>query len=587
MGEILIYVVAGALASLYLDLNFVELGLVLLLGLALLRLRGGFRLCAAAEAAFTRLAHRRALCIGLAGVLPILVRLALLPWIPVPQPWISDEFSHLLIADTFVHGRLANPTHPLWTHFESIHIFHQPTYASTYFPAIGSFLAAGQILGHPWIGVLLTSGIMCATLLWALYGIFPAQWALLGGAIAVLRWGVISYWTNSYWGGALGATGGALAFGAYVRLRKGSPRLRDSVWLGTGFALLAITRPLEGLVFSVPIAIALLIEVRPWRRVPNIIAPAAAILALAAIGLGYYCKAVTHDAFRIPYRVNQAQYGWPMTLPWEKPKPVSFRNREMRLYYDWEVKQHEDKLWPGPAIQNSTYHLGPLWRFYFGPALTIPLLLGWRMWRDRRTRLAFLSVLTMGAAGFLLAAYPHYISPVSVCAVAVVVQAIRHCRATRDPAGSRWARAAVAACVLMLPIRAFIDSTKLPNTHPGDHIFSCCGYPEGRRRAQIAARLDSGPDRHVVFVRYHRAEFLTSEWVYNGADIDGQKIVWARDMGPEQNLAVMKYYRGRKFWLVNVDDAAGELVPITEPNSTPVPAQRTAAPSIRRPATGT
>jgi len=44
--------------------------------------------------------------------------------------------------------------------------------------------------------------------------------------------------------------------------------------------------------------------------------------------------------------------------------------------------------------------------------------------------------------------------------------------------------------------------------------------------------------------------------VYNGADIDGHKIVWARDMGPEKNQELLDYYRGRKFWMVEADGAA-------------------------------
>jgi hypothetical protein len=208
------------------------------------------------ERAGTRLANRRALCIALAFFAPILIRVALLPWVPVPDPWITDEFSHLLIADTLAHGRLVNPMHPLWTHFESIHILTAPVYASIYFPGLGIVMALGQLLGSPWIGVLISSGVLCAALLWMAYGIFPPRWALLAGVLAVLRWGALSYWVNSYWGGTVTAAAGALVLGAYLRIRRRSS-ITMGLTLGFGLVLLLYTRPLEGGVFALPVAAAL------------------------------------------------------------------------------------------------------------------------------------------------------------------------------------------------------------------------------------------------------------------------------------------------------------------------------------------
>src|SRR6202021_2943196 len=127
-----------------------------------------------------------------------------------PHPFYPDDFSFLFAADTFAHGRLTNPTPAMWTHFETMHITMHPTYASMFFPAQGLVLAAGKVFfGHPWFGELCVMAMMCAAICWMLQAWLPPTWALLGGALAILRLGLFSYWIATYSGaGSLPALGG-------------------------------------------------------------------------------------------------------------------------------------------------------------------------------------------------------------------------------------------------------------------------------------------------------------------------------------------------------------------------------------------
>ncbi len=162
------------------------------------------------ERAIRRIAQRRAVSVSLVGLFSFALSATFSLLVRFPQPQIHDEFSYLLAADTFAHGRLSNPTHPLWVHFESMHIIQQPTYASKYPPGQGMMLATGQVLtGFPIVGVWLSTALACAAICWMLMAWMPSRWALLGGFLAVLH-PTVFFWSQGYWGGSVAMLGGAL-----------------------------------------------------------------------------------------------------------------------------------------------------------------------------------------------------------------------------------------------------------------------------------------------------------------------------------------------------------------------------------------
>jgi hypothetical protein len=275
--------------------------------------------------------------------------------------------------------------------------------------------------------------------------------------------------------------------------------------------------------------------------------------------MGYYNWRLTGNPLLLPHVLNTRTYHTTGLFLWDHKKPeMHYRNQQFEDFYNGWERENYDNTWVDiVCVSEEKLIRCGLTYFWFGELLLLPALPF--LFRDRKMRLLIASFLLVTIGVFaVIWSNAHYAAPLTCVIFALAVQAIRHLRTMRigqRPVGVALSRAIVLLLVLDTGINAFRGICD-------PLLWPCQGDPS---RTAIAEKLANTPGKHLIMVRYDQGHNIHDEWVYDGAEIDNAKVLWARELDPELNAKLFAYFRDRKVWLVTPDSDNTYLEPYTPP----------------------
>ena len=292
--------------------------------------------------------------------------------------------------------------------------------------------------------------------------------------------------------------------------------------------------------------------------------PSTLVLTVAFGAMLYYFWRTTGSPLRTPYQVNlQTQDPVPL-FPWQSLRPTLHANMRS-VFLDGEIEQYN--LARSHFVISAATRAIQFYLFFLGPVLILPFLLLAAGTRRRRLNVRLLlTVLSVSAFGLLLPIYygPSYAAVLTCIVYALLLSAMQRIRRWRllgKSTGLAIVRAVPVVCVLMLAVRAAAPLPGIPTpqmaplTWCSPHLFNQFS------RERVQAALESKPGLQLALVRHSQDQVEPVDWVQNLADIDRQKVIWANDMGPQQNRELIDYFKARQVWLVEPDKIPPQISP--------------------------
>ena len=313
----------------------------------------------------------------------------------------------------------------------------------------------------------------------------------------------------------------------------------------------ALTRPYEFVVL-----VLIVLSFLPPRRGLAI----AAIVVLPGFGLVLLQnKQVTGSWTTLPYQLSRYQYGVPAAFIFQ-PDPVPHRllTVEQQISYDAHVAVHD---------KANFRERVPFLRFFFLAPLSLALPAFLFALRDTRfIRVIAAAALFWVADGLYPYFYPHYIAAVACLFVLISVKGLEQLSRLRIRHFAVGEEAATLILVLCLAHFLLwygihlVGNQNLLNATSANESWDFINYGDPEGRIAINNQLANAAGKQLVFVHYS-PQHGAHEWIQNAADIDGSRVVWAIDLGREEDNTLRRYYPDRHVWLLEADAKPPKLIP--------------------------
>jgi hypothetical protein len=273
-------------------------------------------------------------------------------------------------------------------------------------------------------------------------------------------------------------------------------------------------------------------------------APLVAILSACALLMAWYDAQLTGHWWRLPHVEYQEQYTATPQFLWLSPGSAPDSNEPFRrMLSRYEITQYAAlHTWAG-YLADLSRRSRTFFAFYLGaPGLALLGLGLVPALRRRKVRRALLWLVPV-TTGLLSSTWflSHYAAPGAPLLALLLTQCTRELHSVRV-AGVRVGRLALPALGLAVGAGLFSLS----------HLLT----PQGgwsAQRARVLTELEHRGGKHLVMVEYSATHPYAQEWVYNGADLDSEPVLWARALGADKDYRLVRSCSDRQAWVLDAD----------------------------------